>query len=194
MAIDLDASLGDIARALVTNNFADYQVCELTRGWEIVLSPVWEPLDGKSVRRACLQPRSMRAHYFEGPARALLESEIGMIVTGAGLSMASDQLQQIVAEIQELYCPADAPYVVTDTVGDPSLAVVSAILADVARKARVGMTPQEIVACYEGESNAKLVELAQVEAAVFEQARDAPVDELVAALARSKRLRRPSPQ
>jgi hypothetical protein len=193
MAIDENASLDEIIQALVTNNLADYKVCELTRGWEIVLSPVWEPLGGKAVRRACPQPRSMRDHYFEGAARAMIESEVGRMVVGAGLPMAGDQLPQIIGEMRELYCTPDAPYFATDTAASTNLAVVSAMIADVARKARVGMTPKDIVDCYEGANHPKLVELARVEAAVFAQANDAPVDELVAALKRQPRLRMSSP-
>jgi hypothetical protein len=193
MAIDEQASLDELIQALVTNNLADFKICELTRGWEIVLSPVWEPLDGKAVRRACLQPRSMRNHYFEGPARAMIESEVGRMVIGAGLTMAGEELPQIIGEMTELYCTPDAPYFVTDTDASTSLAVVSAVIADVARKARVGMTAKDIVACYEGATHPKLVELAHVEAALFAQANDAPVDELVAALARQPRLRMSSP-
>ena len=193
MAIDEHASLDEIIQALVTNNVADYKICELTRGWEIVLSPVWEPVAGKAVRRACLQPRSMRGHYFEGPARAMIESEVGRMVVGAGLSMGEEHLPQIIGEMTELYCTPDAPYLVTDTAASTGLAVVSAVIADVARKARVGMTAKDIVACYEGATHPKLVELAQVEAEVFAKANDAPVEELVAALKRQPRLRMASP-
>jgi hypothetical protein len=190
MGIDSESSLGDIAKAIIADNLAHYHVCDLSDGWEIVLAPIWEPFDGHAGRRASLQPRSMREHYFEGPARELLESEHIQYVVAAAFQ-SDDRIGQIVGELRALYCSDDAPYFPLDVAGEPTIAVVSAVIADAARKARVGMTAAEIIADYNGTPSPKLEMLEMIEGAFMENVADAPVEELVAALAKQKNLRTP---
>lgn len=190
MSVDPESSLGEIARGIITANLANFHVCDLSDGWEIVLAPIWEPFDSHTGRRASMQPRSMREHYYEGPARQLLESEHIIYCVAAALQN-EERLGEIVPELRALYCSDEAPYFPLDTVGDPTFAVVSAVIADAARKARVGMTAAEIIADYNGNPSPKLEMLEMLEGAFMENVADAPVDELVAALAKQKNLRTP---
>ena len=131
--------------SMVSANLERVQFAGLTEQWEILLSPIWEPgPTGAAVRRAFLAPRSMRAHYFEGAALEVLRSpNLGAIV--AAMAQHADARHPI-ADLKDLYCDPEAPFVEVSKVWTSELGALSLLLADVARRARVGATVQQLLA------------------------------------------------
>lgn len=167
--------------SIVSANLQRARLAELTEPWEILLSPVWEPgPTGAAVRRAVLAPRSMRAHYFEGAALDLLRSpDLGAVL--AAMARREDARHPRV-ELKQLYCAPDAPFVEVSKVWTPELEVMSLLLADAARCARVGATVPQLLA--RGLAPEQSAALRQIEADYMAAMNDAPVDALVQAMAK----------
>ncbi len=135
--------LGEAISMIVAKNMERIQVMELEAPWQMLLSPIWEPgPNGTAVRRAFIAPASMREHYYEGPARELLQSA-GLIDVVLALSEHGPSTD--LADLKALYCDAEAPFVqVADTWSD-ELGGLSLLLADIARRARAGVTARDML-------------------------------------------------
>src|SRR5437773_958368 len=142
-------SIDRAARQILAINFASYHFAELTGGWQITLAPIWEPgPEGEVMRRAWLAPREMRAHYYVGRARTFLDGpELGRVALRLMEWTLSDgkRVAALRQELRALYVDEDAPCKPLDVEWSDVHGVLSYVLADIARKARVGMTPDEIV-------------------------------------------------
>jgi hypothetical protein len=178
----LAAELRPTVRALVATNLRDFVLAELRADWDMILSPVWEDApSGLAIRRVGVMPRSMRAHYLDGDARALLDSDDLVHVVAATLVQMNRDARlaiRVFRELSDLYADAGAPYRILETPWQLSLGVLTAIIADAARKARVGMSPREIIDSHDSPHPA----LAPLEKAA--RAGTAPIEDLAAALAR----------
>ena len=135
----------DAISTIVSLNLARSHFATLVPPWEISFSPIWEPgPNGTAVRRAFLAPRSMRAHYFEGPALDLLhDPQLPAVIT----AMAREpDARHPLRELRSLYCDPDAPFVEVAPVWSQDIALLSLHLADAARRARVGVTVPQLLA------------------------------------------------
>jgi hypothetical protein len=172
------------AQRIVAANLARVEFAALTAPWEITLSPIWERgPTGSTVRRGTLAPRAMRAHYFEGAALDLLRRpDLDAIVIAMAQRMNErPDPRHPPADLENLYCAAEAPFVEVSNTWTPELGALSLVIADAARRARVGATVEQIMA-YElsPEQSDSLNALEDdFRMAVIE----APVDDLVEAMA-----------
>jgi hypothetical protein len=190
------AAIERATRRVVSINFEDFEVKTLTRGWEIVLGPLWEPDDeGGVARRAVLAPRSMRAHYFEGAARAFLEGpDAGRVAfeVMSWLLEDGDRVALLADQLRGLYVDLDAPTRAIDVAWSDGHGVLTHVLADAARKVRVGMTPDEIVASHTAGAHFPATrELERLEQEFIAAGAKAPVEELIAASKTGPWARRP---
>jgi len=180
-------SIERTARQMLALNVADYHFAGLSRGWELTLAPIWEMgPEGEVTRRVWLAPRDMRAHYYEGPARAFLDGpELGPVAFTVMERVLADpdRLSALVEDLRTVYVEPDAPSKHLDVAWADAQGVLSYVLADIARKARIGMTAEEIVASHDGRAAAD-TRLVQIEQAYFDRMASAPVEELLAATAK----------
>lgn len=172
-------SSAEAVASIVSANLERVQLTALSDPWEILLSPIWERgPTGAAVRRAFLAPRSMRAHYFEGAAREVLQrSDLAAVM--AAMAPRQDARHPI-ADLEALYCSPEAPIVEVAKVWTPELRALSLRLADAARRARVGATVEQLSTLELSPEQSEA--LARIESDFMTAMRDAPVDELVKAL------------
>lgn len=179
-----------LVELVVTTNLHDSNVASLSRGWDILISPVWEPgPNGRAIRRAVLLTRSMRAHYYEGDARlALTSPEIGRAIQS--LAKRNDA-QLPLGDLRNLYCDEEAPYVALEDEWSPEVGRISLLLADAARRARVGITLTELCDP-ESDQHHGIAKIISFEESYMAAMMTAPVDELLRLTSSARFVRRPS--
>jgi hypothetical protein len=185
-------AVGNLIRRIVSTNMFDFEVAPLASGLEVVLSPIWESgEDGKVIRRAAILPKTMRAHYFEGAARRVLEGP-DIVELAIGMTVLHAEKRPL-GELRSFYGAEGAPYATIDERWSEKTGSLSLVLADIARLARAGLTPRQM---FDGdfESPAARAALARLDSFEMECMREVSskaLDEQLDVLRASPRLRVP---
>lgn len=165
-------ALGEVELAATASRIIEHnlQAAHRTPGptpeMATLASPIWEHDDGRSARRASLQPAALLALYYEGRAAEGLRREGKELVTQILVADRDRPWRPawIARATRELWISDQAPLLEPLGSSEPVSGLVSLVLADVARCMQAGATRTEILARYgergEGdEPGAELVSL-----------------------------------
>lgn len=170
------------ARRIVETNLADFHLSSPDERWQILLSPIWErAADGRPCRRGLLATPSMRRHYFEGDAAALLRSP--RLTEMVEAVLAEPDRDQRLGDVRAFYCDDEAPSRAFEGTWSKELAGLSLVLAEIARRGHAGASVEEVL---RGPPSAALRQrIAALEAQMEQQLAAIPVDDMVAAFRRA---------